>query len=93
MSRKFRESALLGIMAAMALQDNRGFVAEGNQRSKIPDFQSPKKPPPIPKGCKRYWFDNDGKCFDFEILHSVYDCIALSEKRAIDKFNKNYSKL
>jgi hypothetical protein len=90
MNRNFREYALLGIMAAIALQENRGFVE--NERSEIPDFKSPKRPPPIPKGCKRYWFDKDGRCFDFEILHSVYDCIALSEKRAIDKFNKIQSK-
>lgn len=93
MSRKFRESALLSYGIAIALSGGDGILVNpGSQRSEIPDFKSPKKPPPIPKGCKKYWFDDAGKCFDFEILHSVYDCIALSEKRAIDKFNKNYSK-
>ena len=92
MSRNFRESALLGIMAAVALQENMGFVDDGNQRSTIPDFKSPKKLPPIPKGCKRYYFWENGIWFLFEEANTVYSCIALSEKRAIDKFNKKYSK-
>lgn len=46
--------------------------------------------PPVPKGCKEYYFNADGT-FRHNLLDKPYHwyCVASSDKIAINKFNKN----
>lgn len=47
--------------------------------------------PPVPKGCKEYYFNADGT-FRHNLLDSPYHwyCVASSDKVAINKFKKVY---
>lgn len=42
----------------------------------------------IPKGAKRFYFGKSGNCSETPFEDSIFNCIALSKKRAIKKFNK-----
>ncbi len=42
----------------------------------------------VPKGAKRFYFGKNGGCSETTFEGSVFNCIALSKKRAIEKFNK-----
>ncbi len=44
----------------------------------------------VPKGAKRFYFTENGRCFESISgnVNIVYDTIALSRKRAIKKFEK-----
>lgn len=48
-----------------------------------------KPEPPIPKGCKEYFFNRDGDFSTEKMLKSecVFKCVALNDKSAIRKFN------
>lgn len=77
----------LGMLAAMAMMfDSPGF-SQGNRKQL--DF-TPKEAP-IPKGCKEYWFNSEGRFYNGDgtrpILKTevVFHCIAASDKSAKKK--------
>lgn len=52
------------------------------------DIDTTPKEPPIPKGCKRYYFYDDGTFIHTQSYQSVFNCIARTDKKAKEKFNK-----
>ena len=42
----------------------------------------------VPKGCKEYFFFENGKYCGYPHDQCVFSCIATSERKAIEKFNK-----
>ena len=54
-----------------------------------PTIHIPKEPP-VPKGAKTYWFDEQGN-FSFEQMRKdevVFKCVAINDKNAIKKYEK-----
>jgi len=77
------------------------FLSEpiGNgQRQSINEIDFTPKQPPIPKGCKLYWFSSNGEYESFNYIpvrtpdYVIYTTIASKEEIAIKKFNKFISK-
>lgn len=86
----------LGLLAAMSLMGENVGTPFAKEKRKEIDFS--KKEPPIPKGCDKYFFMEDGHWntyteyngYHIKRTEIVYSCIATSSKKAIAKFNKNY---
>lgn len=84
---------LLGLLAmSLAMSTITGIDRE-SQIEKAPG-KSLKNPgeKPIPKGCKKYYFTQDGwftnSCEQDEVDDYIFNCIASSDKVAKKKFNK-----
>jgi hypothetical protein len=58
------------------------------KKTSIDDIDFNPKKPPIPKGCKEYFFNQEGK---FSTIESeiVFKCVAVNDKSAIKKFNNH----
>lgn len=62
------------------------------KRRKDKDIDLRSKEPPIPNGCKKYYFREDGTFMNNDVLGQidvkeiVYTCIASKDKSAIKKF-------
>lgn len=84
----------LGMLTAMAMMmGDTGFIPPLKKEKKQIDF-TPKQPP-IPKGCKEYFFNKEGEFYNGvdgrpPILKTdvVYSCVASSNKSAKKKFDK-----
>jgi len=82
-----------GLALAMAMMPETNFRIENE-----PKLFEPPKPPKkvIPKGCKEYWFFKSGEFSNqkpnasYEI---VFECIASSDKKAVEKHKKFISNL
>jgi hypothetical protein len=80
-------NGILGMALSMAMMSETNFG-----RDSEPMKFAPPKPfkKVIPKGCKEYWFfksdgfANEKPNASYEV---VYECIASSDKKAIEKFN------
>jgi hypothetical protein len=78
---KMRDLSMFYAIAAMM----------GDRLPKVPDVvrnQSIQKPKPVPKGCKEYFFNQDGEFSTTKMLKSecVFKCVAINDKTAIEKF-------
>ena len=78
-------SAITNILLASAMMGG-GLAQPSSRRGE--DIEPTKKEPPIPKGCKKYWFDEYGAYSAYDTGDIVFTCIALSRERAVAKFNK-----
>lgn len=79
--------AMMGIFGAMAAMGGMDY-----DTSRYHTNDEPKEPviPPIPKGCKEYFFNEYDK-FSNDIAWKakcVFSCIAINDKNAEKKFNK-----
>ena len=104
MGRRARKSGLaqLGLLLGLGMQTMKGSIDDMNDAKNQSSKSKPSRRPPQlhvikPNGTKEYCFREDGThvCLDDDnckILRSevVYKCIAINEKSAIKKFNKNY---
>ena len=67
---------------------------DANSKTSIKDIDFTPKKPPIPKGCKLYWFTQNGNYEDFDFIplripdFVVYKTIASSRKVAFSKYKK-----
>ena len=85
----------LGILAVMAeMMASSGYAKNSNSISPK-DIDTTPKQPPIPKGCKEYFFNKEGEFYNGvdgrpPILKTdvVYSCVASSNKSAKKKFDK-----
>lgn len=76
--------ALLGLAAAFS--EGPGMYQEDIRK---PTICIPKEPP-VPKGAKTYWFDEQGN-FSSEQMRKdevVFICIAINNKNAIKKYDR-----
>ncbi len=74
---------------ALAALSGQSFMASG-RGEELETFTPIPKEPPIPKGCKEYFFNKDG---DFSNRHMrrdelVFKCVASNDKVAKKKFQK-----
>lgn len=77
------KKGLFALASAIALMGSNPFdsgIPQGNIEP-----PTPPKEPPVPKGCKRYYFDNDGECIKGE--HLVY-FDAMKEETAVKKWER-----
>jgi hypothetical protein len=66
-----------------------GFNAKSSY-SNPKEFEPPKEPKKvIPKGCKEYHFTRSGDIVGISYAYIHFSCIALSEKKAKEKFKKH----
>lgn len=86
---------MLGMLAAMAIMsDGLGMPSTIEQKRKDKDIDTSPKNPPIPKGCKEYFFRENGTYhhtgIDNKIRRDevVFHCIAATKNSAIKKFKK-----
>lgn len=86
---------LLSALLPLALMDSNGFGRlDNNSKLAMVDIDFTQKEPPIPKGCKEYWFNINGG-FSTEKMRRdeiVFKCIASNDKVAKKKFEKWSSK-
>ncbi len=86
-------SKMRGLLAAiipLALMAESGFGMNDKRNNIRPeDIDVKLKRSIIPKGCKKYYFDEVGNCL-YDVKHdtAVFSCIAINEKSAIKKFSK-----
>ena len=80
--------SLMMMAAAMLLSDT---PIGNNKKTSIDDIDLTPKKSPIPKGCKEYSFNQDGKFTTIE-SEIVFKAVAISEKSAIKKYNRSISK-
>lgn len=89
-----KKSFGLMAMAAALSGGLDGFSVGSKDKTRLNDIDFTPKKPPIPKGCKFYWFtiDGNGEYFDFIPQRIpdfvVYKTIASSHKVAFNKFTK-----
>lgn len=76
---------IAAIAAMAAMFGGHGFGEPGRSDKNI--NTAPKKPP-IPKGCKEYFFFEDGTQSDSQHPKTVFSCIAMNGKNARNKFDK-----
>ncbi len=74
-------------MGAMAAMGSEGLMTTDKELYKKNIDVTPKEPV-IPKGCKKYHFDEHGYIDDESSQYTVFTAIASSEKAATKKFNK-----
>ncbi len=73
---------MLGMLAAMAFMDG---LATNSNSLRPKDIDVTPKNKPIPNGCKRYYFNDNGLCNEGE--HTIFfDC--LKKETAYKKFSK-----
>lgn len=77
----------LMMMAAAMLSLDTPNSNTKNKKTSIDDIDLTPKKSPIPKGCKEYSFNQDGKFTTIE-SEIVFKCVAINEKSAIKKFNR-----
>lgn len=87
---------MLGMMLAMSMMSEVSMLNSELNPIKHQPSREPKKI--IPKGCKEYFFVNSGTFFNNMPRKNsgyvvIYQCIASSDKKAIEKFNKFKTKL
>jgi len=78
------------IMASLLLGMAGMGSAENSNSLKPKDINVTPKEPPIPKGCKEYFFDIDGNFSTERMLKSecVFKCVASNDNNAKRKFEK-----
>lgn len=86
---------LFSIYAALGMFSDPMLNAGGSSgTTRIEDIDFTPKQPPLPKGCKYYWFSSNGDFESFTEIpyrtpdYVIYETIASSDKVAISKFNK-----
>lgn len=79
------KSTAMFLLGAAAMMSAGGFHDNGN--SLRPQDISGKKKVVVPKGCERYFFNERGGFMHHDSQHTVFDCIARTPKKAIEKYN------
>jgi hypothetical protein len=86
---------MLGAILALSGLSNPMINVGGSEdRTSLEDIDFTPKQPPLPKGCKFYWFTKDSNYEDFNFIpqrtpdYVVYKTIASSRKVAFNKFDK-----
>lgn len=57
-----RMNNLLAAMIPLAIMSEMNSPLDANSKTSIGDIDFTPKVPPVPKGCKRYYFNEDGLC-------------------------------
>lgn len=75
---------ILGILAAMGMM---GGMSGGSPTSHLnrDNVRLNTKRPPVPRGCKRYFYNEDGICSDG--VHTIY-FDAMTERKAGEKYER-----
>lgn len=85
---KMKSLALMMAMAAITGDS----MMKGNNWNKVQDkdLDLAPKQPPLPKGCKEYFFNINGGFSTEKMLRSevIFKCVASNEKTARKKFDK-----
>ncbi len=85
-----RMKGLLAAMIPLALMSENGFgQLDNNSKLSEADIDFDPKQPPIPKGCKEYFFNKNGGFSNRYMRHDelVFKCVASNDKSAIRKFH------
>jgi hypothetical protein len=69
-----------------------GFSYGSKDKTRINEIDFAPKQPPIPKGCKEYFFNSLGDFLNYNDGVYSFKCVAISDKSAIKKFQKWASK-
>jgi len=83
-----KNKGILAFGMMMAMMDTKQFGILP-QEEPLKFTEKKQEEPPIPKGCKEYWFREDGSFETERILRTkiFFKCYAINNKSAIKKFN------